>query len=63
MTEGREGKKYKKKRIEYKKLCEMKKREESERWEKRAAEVKREKGRMRNSEQGNKGKLRDKRGD
>ncbi|XP_067212233.1 golgin subfamily A member 6-like protein 6 [Linepithema humile] len=39
---GGEGKEYKEKKKEYKEMCERKKKEENERWEKRAREVKRE---------------------
>ncbi|XP_067217103.1 LINE-1 retrotransposable element ORF2 protein [Linepithema humile] len=39
---GGEGKEYKEKKKEYKETCERKKKEENERWEKRAREVKRE---------------------
>ncbi|XP_067207866.1 golgin subfamily A member 6-like protein 22 [Linepithema humile] len=41
-SKGREGKKYKEKRKEYKKLCERKRKEENEKWGKKAREVKRE---------------------
>lgn len=37
------GEEYRKRRKEYKELCERKKREENERWEKRAVEARREK--------------------
>lgn len=39
---GGEGKEYRRKRKEYKELCERKKKEENERWERRAMEVKKE---------------------
>lgn len=40
--EGGEGREYRKGKLEYKEMCERKKREENDRWEKKAAEVKRE---------------------
>src|SRR5436190_6586989 len=40
--EGGKGEEYRKRRLEYRKLCDEKKKEENDRWERKAAEVKRE---------------------